>query len=104
MSKFEAYRAIDSILNCNIHNFSNRYGVDFEEHFQNDLQLVRTRTVDDYYFMFVINKAVASDGQGVLKTGLGRIDVILPSTVLIYFYLCTAFIYTREMISLNEYT
>ena len=39
VSKFEAYRAIDSILNKNIYNFINRYGVDFDQHFKNDLQL-----------------------------------------------------------------
>ena len=38
MSKFEGYRATDSILNNNIYNFISRYGVDFDQHFKNYLQ------------------------------------------------------------------
>ena len=49
VSKFEAYRAIDSILNNNIYNFINRYGIDFDQHFKNYLQLVRARTMDDTF-------------------------------------------------------
>ena len=33
VSKFKAYRAIDSILNNNIQNFIDRYRVDFEKYF-----------------------------------------------------------------------
>ena len=40
VSKFEAYRAINSILNDNICNFINRYGISFDQHYKNVLQLV----------------------------------------------------------------
>ena len=42
VSKFEAYKTINNILNYNIDNFSNRYGVDLEQHFEDDLNCSRS--------------------------------------------------------------
>ena len=39
VSRFEVYRAINSILNNNISNFYDRYGVDFNQHFNKYLRL-----------------------------------------------------------------
>ena len=58
VSRFEAYRALDSILNNNINNFIDRYGVHFELHFKKKLKLLKSRMLEEYYFMFAINARV----------------------------------------------
>ena len=58
VSSFEAYRALDSILNNNINNFIDRYGVHFELHFKKKLKLLKSRMLEEYYFMFAINARV----------------------------------------------
>lgn len=106
VSKFEAYRAINSILNDNICNFINRYGISFDQHYKNVLQLVWARMMNDYFFMFAINKTVAFDHHGILKTDLERIQsynyILKLSSAPIYSY--TQPWYSRETINLNEYT
>ena len=105
MSKFEAYRTIKGILNNNIYNFINRSGIDFDQHCKNDLQLVRAKTMDDYFFMLTINKTIAFDHHGILKIDLGRTQIynyiLKPSSGPIYSY--TQPLYNRETINLNEY-
>ena len=106
VSKFEAYRAIDSILNNNIPNFIDRHGVDFQKYFQDDMLLLRTRIMNDFYFTFAINHSIKNNSKGVLKTDMGtKMEfsyVIIPSTVPVYSYVHTA--YNRETIELCEYT
>ena len=104
--KFEAYRAIDSILKNNIENFIDRYGIDFEKYFKDHLLLLRARIMNDFYFTFGINQGIKSNSSGVLKTDMGRKVVFsyvtIPSNVPVYSYVHTAF--NRETIELCEYT
>ena len=67
VSRFEAYRALDSILNNNINNFIDRYGVHFELHFEKELKLLKSRTLEEYYFMFAINDRVLCNEQCYLR-------------------------------------
>ena len=66
VSRFEVYRAINSILNNNISNFYDRYGVDFNQHFDKDLRLLRVRLMNDNFFTFGVNKRIASEHKGNL--------------------------------------
>ena len=70
--KFDAYRAIDSILKKkkNIENFIDRYGVDFKKYFKDHLLLLRARIMNYFYFNFAINQGIRSDSSGVLKTDM----------------------------------
>ena len=68
VSKFEAYRTINNILNYNINNFSNRFGVDLEQHFEEDFKLPKVRLMEDYYFTFAVNKSVTFAEGGVFKS------------------------------------
>ena len=68
VSKFEAYRTINNILNYNINNFSNRFSVDLEQHFEEDFKLLKVRLMEDYYFTFAVNKSVAFAEGGVFKS------------------------------------
>ena len=104
--KFEAYRALDSILKNNIENFIDRYGIDFEKYFKDHLLLLRARIMNDFYFTFAINQGIKSNSSGVLKTDMGRKVVFsyvtIPSNVPVNSYVHTA--YNRETIELREYT
>ena len=104
--KFEAYRAMDSILKNNIENFIDRYGVDFEKYFKDHLLLLWGRIMNDFYFTFAINQGIKSNSSGVLKTDMGRKVVFsyvtIPSNVPVNSYVHTA--YNRETIELREYT
>ena len=55
VSHFEAYRAINFILNNNVCNFFDRYGADFNQHFNKGLRLLRVRLMDDSFFTFGVN-------------------------------------------------
>ena len=59
VSRFEVYRAINSIVN-NISNFYHRYRVDFNQHFNKDLRPLRVTHMNDNFFTFGVNKSVAS--------------------------------------------
>ena len=72
VSRFDVCKAINSILNYNICNFFDRYGVGFEEHFKRDLTLLRVRLIDESFFSFGVNKVIISDQEGYLRTDLGR--------------------------------
>ena len=67
MSHFEAHRAINSILNNNACNFFDRYGVDFNQHFNKDLRLLLVRLMDNNFFTFGVNKRIESDHEGNLQ-------------------------------------
>ena len=88
VSKFEAYTAIDSILNNNILNFIDRYGVDFQIWYQDDLLLLHAELINDYFFTFVVNRGIKTSGIGVLKNYMGKtVDfkyVIIPSSMSVY--------------------
>ena len=104
--KFEAYRAIDTILKNNIENFIDRYASDIEKYFKDHLLLLRTRVMNNFYFILAINQGIKSNSSSVLKTDMGRKVVFsyvtIPSNVLAYSYAHTA--YNRETIELCEYT
>ena len=72
VSRFEAYRALSSILNNNINNFIDMYGVHFELHFEKELKLLKSRTLEEYYFMFAINKRVLCHEQCYLRRDNGK--------------------------------
>ena len=69
---FEVYRAINFILNNNISNFYDRYGMDFEKHFERDLTLLRIRLIDKYFFCFAVNKRIVLEHEGCLQTDLSK--------------------------------
>ena len=71
ISRFEVYKAINSILNYNICNFFDRYEVELEKHFERDLTLLCTRLIVKCFFSFAINKCIISDREGYLRTDLG---------------------------------
>ena len=70
--KFEAYRAIDTILKNNIENFIDRYASDIEKYFKDHLLLLRTRVMNNFYFILAINQGIKSNSSSVLKTDMGR--------------------------------
>ena len=69
---FKVYTAINSILNNNISNFYDRYGVDFEKHFERDLALLRIRLIDKYFFYLAVNKRIVSEHEEYLQTDPGK--------------------------------
>ena len=73
VSRFEAYRALDSTLNNNINNFIDRYSIPFELHFEKELKLLKIRALEEYYFMFAINKWVLCHEQCYLWRDNGKI-------------------------------
>ena len=73
VSSFEAYRVLDSILNNNINNFIDRYKVHFELQFEKELRLLKSRTLEEYYFMFSISKGVICHEQCYLRRVNGKI-------------------------------
>ena len=85
---FKVYRAINSILNNNIFNFYDRYGVDFEKHFERDLALLRIRLTDKYFFYLAVNKRIVSELEEYLQTDLGKNltyeYVIQPGRISVY--------------------
>ena len=95
VSKFEAYIAISSILNNNILNFIDRYGVNFQKWFQDDLLPLHAKLIDDYFFTFAVNRGIKTSGIGVLKNDMRKtVDfkfVIIPSSM--PFFLLSNFIY-----------
>ena len=62
--------------------------------------------MDDYYFMFAVNKSVAFAEGGVVKIDFGKTlsfnYVLQPSSVPVYGYMQSC--YTRETINFNECT
>ena len=72
VSRFKVYRAINSILNNNISNFYDRYGVDFNRHFNKDLRLLRVRLMNDNFFTFGVNKRIDSEHEGNIQVDGGK--------------------------------
>ena len=72
VSRFEVYRAINSILNNNISNFYDRHGVVFNQHFNKDLRLLHVRLMNDNFFTFGVNKGIASEHEGNLQVDGGK--------------------------------
>ena len=72
ISHFEAYRATNSILNINICNFIDRYGVDFNEYFDREFTLVRVRLINENSFCFGVNKRIVSQDEGTIWTEGGK--------------------------------
>ena len=81
-SRFEVYKAVNSILNYNICNFFNRYRMEFEKHFERGLTLLRT------YLKMDLGRTISND------------YVILPGDVPIYGYMQNP--YVRERIDLDN--
>ena len=85
---FKVYRAINSILNNNISNFYDRYGVDFEKHFERDLTLLRIRLIGKYFFYLAVNKRIVSEHKEYLQTDLGKTltyeYVLQPGSIPVY--------------------
>ena len=72
VSRFEVYRAINSILNNNISNFYDRYRVDFNRHFNKAFRLLPVRLMNDNFFTFGVNKRIASEHEGNLQMDGGK--------------------------------
>ena len=72
VSRFELYRAINSILDNNISNFYDRYGVDFNHHFNENLRLLHVRLMNDNLFTFWVNKRIAPEPEGNLQMDGGK--------------------------------
>ena len=106
VSRFEVYRAINSILNNNISNFYDRYGVNFNQHFDKDLRLLSVRLMNDNFFTFGVNKRIASEHEGNLQMVGGKTViceyVMQPHMVLVYGYMQTS--YNRDQINLGEWS
>ena len=106
VSRFELYRAINSILNNNISNFYNKYRVDFNKHFNKDLRLLRVRLTNDNFFTFGVNKRIASEHKGNLEMDGGKTVtykyVMQPHMVPVYRYIQTS--YNRDQINLDEWS
>ena len=106
VSKFEAYRAIDSILNKRTFTI---LSIDMALIFISTLKLlavVQSQNNGWHFFNFIINKTVAFNHHGILKTDLGRTQSynykLKPASAPIYSY--TQSLYNRETINLDEYT
>lgn len=78
VSRFEVYHVINSILNNNINNCFDKYGAEFQKHFEEKLTVLRMNLIDKYFFTLGVNKRVVSNQQGSLKTD--------PSKTSIYSY------------------
>ena len=82
------YRAINSILNNNVSNFYDSYGVDFEKHFERDLTLLRIRLIAKYFFYLAINKRIVSEYEEYLQTDLSKTltyeYVLQPGSIPVY--------------------
>ena len=106
VSQFEAYKAINSILNNNICNFINKYGVDFNEHFDREFTLLWVRPIDKNSFCFGVNKPIVSQDEGTIRTEGGKTVtyeyVMQLNTVLVYKHIQTA--YNRDQTDLDEWS
>ena len=71
-SIIKVYRAINSILNNNIFNFYDRYGLDFEKRSERDLTLLRIRLIGKYFFYLAVNKRIVSEHEKYPQTDLGK--------------------------------
>ena len=103
-SEYEAYRTINAILCYNIDKFSQRYGVDFYEHFKLDLTVFRARLIDENFFVFAVNRSIAGDYEDTLITENGWFMhynyVMQPKDIAVYGYMPSA--YSRDSINIDE--
>ena len=104
VNRFEVYRAINSILNNNISNFYDRYRVDFDQHFNKDLRLLRVRPMSDSFFTFGVKKRITSEHEGNLQMDGGKTVtyeyVVQLHMVSVYGYMQTY----RDQINLEEWS
>ena len=105
VSQFEVYRAINSILNNNICNFINRYGVDFNEHFLREFTFLQVRIIKNS-FCFWVNKRILSQDEGTMRMEGGKTVtykyVMQPNNVLVNRYIQT--VYNRHQIDLDKWS
>ena len=87
-SIFKVQRAINSILNNNIFNFYDRYGLDFQKRFERDLTLLRIRLIGKYFFYLAVNKRTVSKHEQYPQTDLGKTlnykYLLQPGRILVY--------------------